>query len=82
MDRIEPLFSVINPDFIKNYQKIFHFLWKIKRVEQLLKEIWLSHLKEYPRNSNQKNILQGTRILHQCHLLRNSMSHFLNNFYG
>ena len=37
MDKIEPLFSVITPEFVNNYQKIFHFLWKLKRVEQLLK---------------------------------------------
>lgn len=60
---------------MRNYQKIFHFLWKVKKIEQGLNQLWISSVKDYPH---------GTRlsILHECSLIRNSMTHFLNNLYG
>ncbi len=37
MDKIEPLNSIISPQLVNNYQRIFQFLWKIKRIEHILK---------------------------------------------
>ncbi|TXI93527.1 MAG: hypothetical protein E6Q33_03185 [Neisseriales bacterium] len=37
--------TIVSPESILNYQKIFHFLWKVKRVEQSLKEVWLNFIK-------------------------------------
>lgn len=49
MDRIEPLYSILTPDLVENYQRIFQFLWKIKRIEHILKEVWMIHQKDYPK---------------------------------
>ena len=60
---------------MKNYQRIFNFLWKVKRIEQGLKEAWISSAKDYPHETK-------LAILHECNLIRHQMTHFLNNLYG
>jgi hypothetical protein len=82
MDKIEPLYCILTPESYLNYQKIFHSLWRVKRVEQNLKEIWLTHLKDYPKHSNSRDIRSLSKIFHRSHVLRSAMSHFLNNFFG
>lgn len=37
MEKIEPIYSILSPDLVENYQRIFQFLWKIKKIEQILK---------------------------------------------
>lgn len=67
---------------VENYQRIFQFLWKIKRIEQILKDIWVIHQKDYPKTYQNKKLKQFARLLHRCHIIRASMSHFINTFYG
>lgn len=60
---------------MSNYQKIFHFLWKVKRIQQSLKSTWMSSMKDYPHATK-------FVIIHECNLIRHSMTHFLNNLYS
>lgn len=64
---------------MKCYLKIFNFLWRIKRVEYNLSQIWLEHMK------NNNLISNFRKVKHQflkCNLLRNEMNHFINNLFN
>ncbi|CCI48015.1 unnamed protein product [Albugo candida] len=72
-----PINSVIDDAAMLDYQRIFHFLWRLKRVEYLLSASWskdmnLGHLIQ--------NRLPGLlSIIHACQLLRSEMIHFTRN---
>lgn len=59
---------------------IFHFLWKLKRVEYTLSSSW-------SRDMNYFNIVHGngqalSRSLQQAYLLRSKMVHFAANLHN
>nr|CCA14880.1 gammatubulin complex component putative [Albugo laibachii Nc14] len=72
-----PINTVIDDIAMLDYQRIFHFLWRLKRVEYLLSGSWskdmnLGHLIQ--------NRLPGIlSIIHSCQLLRSEMIHFTRN---
>ena len=79
-----PLTVIFNKNTLKQYQKLFFFFWKIKRLEYSQDhQIWrkfmsLSHsLKEnfdYMRNKIQKSILFNQQILHFINNLHNFLA--------
>lgn len=40
-----PLNALLSPDSMRSYLRIFNFLWKVKRVDHSLSQVWLSHAK-------------------------------------
>ena len=40
-----PLSTLLSPDAMKSYLRIFNFLWRIKRVDYSLNQVWLAHAK-------------------------------------
>ena len=49
-----PINTVLNAKNMKQYLRIFNFLWRIKRVEHALNEIWIQHM-------NSKSIINKIR---------------------
>ena len=41
LDNIEPMQALLSPEIMMNYQKIFYFLWKIKQIQDITKNIWI-----------------------------------------
>ena len=71
-----PINTIFTPIAMKNYLRLFNFLWRIKRVEHSLSSIWVQHIKG-------AHMVAGMRDLkaqmHRCHLLRHEMIHFVKN---
>lgn len=84
IERIEPIQTILSPEATRNYQKIFNFLWKVKRIEQSLKDIWIIYCKDYSRETPKRRSndeMEFAIVFRDCHILRAKMSHFLTNFY-
>ena len=73
-----PLNTLLSPEAMKNYLRIFNLLWKIKRVDHSLNQVWLSHAKETQRVRGKDE--QGK--FHLSHLLRYAMMHFVTNVFS
>uniref|UniRef100_K3WEA1 Uncharacterized protein n=1 Tax=Globisporangium ultimum (strain ATCC 200006 / CBS 805.95 / DAOM BR144) TaxID=431595 RepID=K3WEA1_GLOUD len=75
-----PVNTVINDAAMAQYQRIFHFLWRLKRVEHALSGSW-------SKDMNLGHMIQGrlpniTPIIHKCQLLRSEMIHFTSNLHN
>ncbi|EAL65442.1 spindle pole body component 98 [Dictyostelium discoideum AX4] len=71
-----PLNTILSPNDILRYKKIFHFMWGIKRVEYSLASIWRKI-----RSSTSLSILSPIGgDIHKSHLIMNEMVHFISNF--
>ncbi|KAK5581279.1 hypothetical protein RB653_001310 [Dictyostelium firmibasis] len=71
-----PLNTILSPNDILRYKKIFHFMWGIKRVEYSLASIWRKI-----RSSTSLSILSPIKgDIHKSHLIMNEMVHFISNF--
>ncbi|KAF4323419.1 hypothetical protein BBO99_00003135 [Phytophthora kernoviae] len=72
-----PVNSVIPAATMLQYQQIFDFLWRLKRVEHSLSASWT-------KDMNLGHMVQGRlpgigAVLHKCQLLRSEMIHFTTN---
>ncbi|KAJ3321967.1 Gamma-tubulin complex component 3 [Boothiomyces sp. JEL0866] len=65
-----PLNTIFTPQLMHIYQKLFIFLWKLKRVHHLLSKSW--------RNQLKATHTEVTQIIHKCNLIRSEMMHFVN----
>ena len=74
-----PIDTVFTKEAMRDYLRIFNFLWKVKRVEHSLANIAKNHMTSSHRFSKLKNLRMP---LHRCHLLRYEMNHFLSNFFN
>lgn len=72
-----PISTIITPDSMETYLKIFSFLWRIKRVDYSLNSTWRRHMNVEHAVRTLREIAGD---LHKCHLLRNEMVHFISNF--
>jgi gamma-tubulin complex component 3 len=74
-----PINTVLTPETIQGYMKIFNLLWKLKRVEHALNKTWV-------QQTSFKNELHSLREirsdLHKCNLLRSEMFHFISNLHS
>lgn len=83
-----PIDTVVDPDSMEKYLKIFHHLWKMKRVESALSVAWTrivggaksffnsqAHRKKQPRKSE---LLDGLEEeWHQIRIVLSEMIHFI-----
>ncbi|GAB6019866.1 Gamma-tubulin complex component 3 [Chamberlinius hualienensis] len=69
-----PIATVFTPKIMSLYHQLFHYLWKAKRMEYSLSEMWLNQM-AFTREL--KVISELSPILHQCHILTSEMVHFI-----
>ena len=60
------------------YLKIFNFLWRLKRIEHNLVNVWKSHMKF----RNFEGIKNLENDFMRCNLIRNEMNHFISNLFN
>ncbi|CAL1545342.1 unnamed protein product [Lymnaea stagnalis] len=69
-----PIRTVFTPECKITYLRVFNFMWRAKRMEYVLAQIWKNqmcsarHLKSIPELS---------LILHTCHMITTNMVHFI-----
>lgn len=68
-----PINAVINDSCIGKYLNVFHFLWKLKRVQFSLSATWSRHMTAAHHLIEAQPQLGS--VLHRCHLLRHDMLH-------
>lgn len=74
-----PINTILTPEIIQGYLKVFHLLWKLKRAEHALNQSWVQ------QTAHKNELYSITEIrgdLHRCNLLRNEMLHFINNLHS
>ncbi|XP_029114290.1 gamma-tubulin complex component 3 isoform X2 [Scleropages formosus] len=70
-----PIATVFTRECMSCYLRVFNFLWRAKRMEYILTDIWKGQmcnaklLKAMPELSG---------VLHQCHILASEMVHFIH----
>ncbi|KRX07188.1 hypothetical protein PPERSA_00345 [Pseudocohnilembus persalinus] len=74
-----PIQTILTPETILKYLKIFNFLWRIKRVAHSLSEVWLLHMKNNRYLSHFKYLKQTSL---RCNMLRQEMLHFIDNLFN
>ncbi|KAI0225006.1 Microtubule-nucleating Tub4p (gamma-tubulin) complex component [Massospora cicadina] len=72
-----PINTVLNSSAMYQYQNIFSFLWRIKRVELTLSSMWRSHMLASRTLNAHPSIRQD---LHLCHAVTAEMIHFVYQF--
>lgn len=72
----EPLNTILTPEVMFGYLKIFSFLWKLKRVEHTLSESWRMIA---TRRHDMSCLVEIRQDLHACNLLRHEMMYFITN---
>lgn len=76
-----PLSSVVTPDAAAAYGRLFHFLFRLRRVEHALAGAWSAHMAgAHALRALRHGGLNG--VLHMCCLLRNDMATFVSNLLG
>jgi gamma-tubulin complex component 3 len=68
-----PITTVITPLAMNAYQKLFTFLWRIKRTEHVLASNW----RRQSTHSNLFSLQRFKSIFHSLHLLASEMIHFV-----
>ncbi|XP_038049883.1 gamma-tubulin complex component 3 homolog [Patiria miniata] len=70
-----PISTVFTPQCKILYLRVFNFLWRAKRMEYVLAQVWRDKM-----GSTRKleSIAELAPILHQCHILTAEMVHFVN----
>ncbi|XP_015219935.1 gamma-tubulin complex component 3 [Lepisosteus oculatus] len=70
-----PIATVFTRECMSHYLRVFNFLWRAKRMEYILTDIWKGQM------CNAK-LLKGmpelSGVLHQCHILASEMVHFIH----
>jgi gamma-tubulin complex component 3 len=76
---LAPLATVFTPDVLGDYQKIFNFLWRLKRIEHQLSQSWRiyqSHVSKFQRVRG----MQG--VFHRFNLAHHEMLHFVSTIHN
>nr|XP_002131421.1 gamma-tubulin complex component 3 homolog [Ciona intestinalis] len=71
-----PLNTLITPDVMLVYLRVFNFLWRAKRMEYNLAVIWTKTMDQTRKLAPTLTNLQG--VLHNCHTLAAEMVHFVH----
>jgi len=73
-----PLLTVVTTTALEQYGRLFHYLFRLKRLEHALAATWAAHMtaSHALRTARHGGL---NRILHMCHLLRGDMTNFVAN---
>lgn len=78
----EPLNTVFNERAMLAYLRIFNFLWRVKRIEHMLGQIWCLHMKNFRIYARDERLRSMRKSFSVSHSLRNEMQHFIQNLYN
>jgi len=70
-----PISTVVTPSATKQYLKIFNFLWRAKRMEFVLSQVWSKQM-TFSRSLSQVKEMQGALKLSET--MHAAMQHFVN----
>ncbi|XP_008425059.1 gamma-tubulin complex component 3 isoform X1 [Poecilia reticulata] len=70
-----PIATVFTRECMGHYLRVFNFLWRAKRMEYTLTDIWKGHM---CNAKLLKTMPELSGVLHQCHILASEMVHFIH----
>ncbi|XP_032879048.1 gamma-tubulin complex component 3 isoform X2 [Amblyraja radiata] len=70
-----PIATVFTRECMNHYLRVFNFLWRAKRMEYVLTDIWKGQM---CNAKLLKKIPELSGVLHQCHILASEMVHFVH----
>ncbi|XP_055019000.1 gamma-tubulin complex component 3 [Boleophthalmus pectinirostris] len=70
-----PIATVFTRECMGHYLRVFNFLWRAKRMEYTLTDIWKGHM---CNAKLLKTMPELSGVLHQCHILASEMIHFIH----
>uniref|UniRef100_A0A8C8FN79 Gamma-tubulin complex component n=1 Tax=Oncorhynchus tshawytscha TaxID=74940 RepID=A0A8C8FN79_ONCTS len=70
-----PIATVFTRECMSHYLRVFNFLWRAKRMEYILTDIWKGQM---CNAKLLKSMPELSGVLHQCHILANEMVHFIH----
>ncbi|XP_019385195.1 PREDICTED: gamma-tubulin complex component 3 isoform X2 [Crocodylus porosus] len=70
-----PIATVFTRECMSHYLRVFNFLWRAKRMEYILTDIWKGHM---CNAKLLKSMPELSGVLHQCHVLASEMVHFIH----
>ncbi|KAB5523475.1 hypothetical protein PHYPO_G00152970 [Pangasianodon hypophthalmus] len=70
-----PIATVFTRECMSHYLRVFNFLWRAKRMEYILTDIWKSQM---CNAKLLKSMPELSGVLHQCHILASEMVHFIH----
>lgn len=70
-----PIATVFTRDCMSHYLRVFNFLWRAKRMEYILTDIWKGQM---CNAKLLKTMPELSGVLHQCHILASEMVHFIH----
>lgn len=69
-----PIGTVFTMEATMKYLRVFNFLWRAKRIEYCLANMWREQTAQHRAL---QTITELRSVLHQCHLLISTMVHFI-----
>ncbi|KAI8743613.1 gamma-tubulin complex component 3 homolog [Biomphalaria glabrata] len=69
-----PIRTVFTPECKVMYLRVFNFMWRAKRMEYVLAQIWKNQMCSARQL---KTIPELSPILHTCHMITSTMVHFI-----
>ncbi|GLD97625.1 hypothetical protein PINS_up006315 [Pythium insidiosum] len=75
-----PINTVLNDAAMQQYQKIFHFLWKLKRVDHSLSTSWNKDM--HLDHMIKRSFPEFRPLVHKCQLLRSEMIQFTTTLHN
>uniref|UniRef100_A0A3B4GGC3 Tubulin gamma complex associated protein 3 n=1 Tax=Pundamilia nyererei TaxID=303518 RepID=A0A3B4GGC3_9CICH len=70
-----PISTVFTRECMGHYLRVFNFLWRAKRMEYTLTDIWKGQM---CNAKLLKTMPELSGVLHQCHILASEMVHFIH----
>uniref|UniRef100_A0A672PMP9 Gamma-tubulin complex component 3 homolog n=1 Tax=Sinocyclocheilus grahami TaxID=75366 RepID=A0A672PMP9_SINGR len=70
-----PIATVFTRECMSHYLRVFNFLWRAKRMEYILTDIWKGQM---CNAKLLKSMPELSGVLHQCHVLASEMVHFIH----
>lgn len=70
-----PIATVFTRECMSHYLRVFNFLWRAKRMEYTLTDIWKGQM---CNAKLLKTMPELSGVLHQCHILASEMVHFIH----
>ncbi|GFO47439.1 gamma-tubulin complex component [Plakobranchus ocellatus] len=71
-----PIRTVFTPECKIMYLRVFNFMWRAKRMEYVLAQIWKGQISSH-RGLGSALKAELAQVLHQCHMITSSMTHFI-----
>ncbi|XP_012945175.1 gamma-tubulin complex component 3 homolog [Aplysia californica] len=69
-----PIRTVFTPECKIMYLRVFNFMWRAKRMEYVLAQIWKG---QAGSRRELQSVPELWPVLHQCHMITSSMVHFI-----